>query len=202
MLFNDPIGTIVGLFFLPSIIKSKDLFGPDRLLHTDIRREFLARKAIKRKRGCTNREREQNMFYRLVLFEVAILMSIIIQFSATQMVLPTRYNKSDIKSDVVFRLIAIDKWICTAAGKWSILTDYEYIPPKKAPILMRNFADFPYLDIPNKDLAYYNFLAKRSRISLREDILLYVALPNLAIVLLLYLYIFMLPHKGKRGFWL
>ena len=49
MLLGFPVGTILGFSFLKPMIKSKDLFGPNRILHKDIKREYLARKAAMKK---------------------------------------------------------------------------------------------------------------------------------------------------------
>jgi hypothetical protein len=48
MLISIPIGTIIGITGLFALFKSPELFGPDRLTHKDLKKEYKTRKREKR----------------------------------------------------------------------------------------------------------------------------------------------------------
>ena len=47
-LISIPIGTIIGVMGLFAFIKAPTLFGPDRVLHNDLKAEFKHRKKLKK----------------------------------------------------------------------------------------------------------------------------------------------------------
>lgn len=47
MLLGFPIGTLIGVFFLISLVRGERLFGPDRLLHKDLETEWKYRRKNK-----------------------------------------------------------------------------------------------------------------------------------------------------------
>lgn len=46
-LINFPIGTVIGIFGLVAFIKAKELFGPDRITHAEVKLAFKELKAAK-----------------------------------------------------------------------------------------------------------------------------------------------------------
>lgn len=47
MLLGFPVGTLIGIFFLISLVRGERLFGPDRLLHKDLEAEWKYRRKNK-----------------------------------------------------------------------------------------------------------------------------------------------------------
>ncbi len=48
MLFNFPLGTIIGIFGIISLAKGARLFGPNRITHQQLKAEVAARKSQRR----------------------------------------------------------------------------------------------------------------------------------------------------------